>query len=65
MGRGDPEWLRDFEAALRRPLRQRVDFSFVHTYKPVLDDAPYRVFDRMSDYREWCRRELPSFLGYG
>lgn len=61
----DPDWEADFEAALRRPLRLRLDYGFVHTPKPVMDDAPYRVFDRMEDYRRWCREELPAFLGYG
>jgi hypothetical protein len=31
----------------------------------VLDDAPYRAFDTMADYRAWCERELPTWLGYG
>jgi hypothetical protein len=31
----------------------------------VLDDAPFRAFDSMAAYREWCARHLPSWLGYG
>jgi hypothetical protein len=61
----DPEWLRDFEAAARRPLRQRIDYAFVMTPKPVIYDTPYRVFDTMEDYRRWCRTALPGWLGYG
>jgi hypothetical protein len=61
----DPEWLRDFESSLRRPLEERFDFAFISTRKPVIDDRPYRTFDTMEDYRRWCREELPSFLGYG
>jgi hypothetical protein len=30
-----------------------------------MDDAKFRVFDTMEDYRQWCRRELPEWLGYG
>src|SRR5439155_20048458 len=45
------EWLEEFEAAARRPLEQRWRYSFIKTYKPVLDDAPYRVFDTMEQYR--------------
>ena len=37
-----PEWLAEFEAAARRPLRTRVRYAFISTYKPVLDDASYR-----------------------
>jgi hypothetical protein len=60
----DPEWLLEFEAAERRPLARRVDCSFIRTPKPVIDDEPYRSFDTMSDYRRWCRENLPSWLGY-
>ncbi|HSD28897.1 MAG TPA: hypothetical protein VLL75_16475 [Vicinamibacteria bacterium] len=59
------EWEADFEAAARRPLRTRLRYAFIHTYKPVLDDAPYRSFDTMAQYRDWCARELPDWLGYG
>jgi hypothetical protein len=58
------EWLDEFEAAARRPLAQRVRYAFVRTYKPVLDDAPYRSFDSVGDYRAWCEHHLPVWLGY-
>lgn len=58
-------WLLEFEAAARRPLAERVRYGFVKTYKPVLDDAPYRSFETMEEYRKWCESELPSWLGYG
>jgi len=59
------EWFEDFEAAARRPLRTRMRYAFIKTYKPVLDDAPYRSFDTMEDYRRWCEDTLPDWLGYG
>ena len=59
------EWRREFEAAARRPLRQRFKYAFIYTYKPVLDDAPYRSFDTMREYRKWCEENLPAWLGYG
>jgi hypothetical protein len=59
-----PDWLADFEAAARRPLSQRIDYSFIHTYKPVLDDAGFRAFQTMDQYRDWCDTELPDWLGY-
>jgi len=58
------EWERDFEAAARRSLRERMRYSFIYTYKPVLDDAPYRSFNTMAEYRQWCRDNLPEYLGY-
>jgi hypothetical protein len=60
-----PDLLAEFEAAARRPLRQRFKYAFIKTYKPVLDDGGFRTFDTMADYREWCEKELPSWLGYG
>jgi hypothetical protein len=59
------DWLEEFEAAARRSLETRFRYAFIHTYKPVLDDAPYRSFDTMADYRRWCEENLPSWLGYG
>jgi hypothetical protein len=59
------QWLEEFEAAARRPLAQRVKYAFIRTYKPVLDDAPFRAFDTMSEYRIWCETNLPEWLGYG
>jgi len=60
-----PDWLAEFEAAARRSLEVRMRYSFIHTYKPVMDDARYRSFDTMEDYRRWCEQNLPSWLGYG
>jgi hypothetical protein len=57
--------LEEFDAAARRPLRDRFKYAFIRTYKPVLDDASFRAFDTMSDYREWCQKNLPEWLGYG
>ena len=59
------EWRQEFEAAARRPLATRFRYAFIHTYKPVLDDARYRAFTTMREYRDWCDRNLPSWLGYG
>ncbi len=59
------EWEAEFEAAARRSLPLRMKYAFIRTYKPVLDDAPYRSFETMAEYREWCQTNLPSWLGYG
>src|SRR4030095_7355118 len=58
-----PDWLAEFEAAARRPLETRFRYAFIHTYKPVLDDAPFRAFDTTADYRRWCEENLPDWLG--
>jgi hypothetical protein len=56
--------LAEFEAAARRPLAQRWRYAFIRTHKPVMDDARFRAFDTMADYRRWCEANLPRFLGY-
>jgi hypothetical protein len=60
-----PDWLAEFEAAAQRPLETRFRYAFIHTYKPVMDDAPFRAFDTTADYRRWCEEHLPDWLGYG
>jgi hypothetical protein len=55
----------EFEAASQRPLEVRMRYAFIRTYRPVLDDAEYRSFDSMAEYRGWCEQYLPSWLGYG
>jgi hypothetical protein len=57
-------WQEEFEAAARRPLATRLKYAFIKTYKPVLDDADYRAFNTMQEYRDWCEKNLPSWLGY-
>jgi len=64
-GTEDLELLRDFEAAARRPLEQRMRYAFIKTYKPVLDDARFRSFETTDAYRTWCEENLPAWLGYG
>ena len=59
------DWLTEFEAAARRPLKTRFRYAFIRTYKPVLDDAEFRAFDMTADYRRWCDENLPEWLGYG
>ena len=59
-----PELLAEFEANAKRPLETRMRYAFIRTHKPVLDDAPFRAFDSMRQYREWCERSLPVWLGY-
>ena len=64
--RGDDrnQWREEFEAAARRSLATRFRYAFIRTYKPVLDDARFRSFDSTAEYRAWCDRELPKWLGY-
>ena len=63
-GEAPREWLAEFEAAARRPLPVRWRYAFIRTYKPVLDDAPFRSFASTREYRQWCNENLPEWLGY-
>jgi hypothetical protein len=56
---------KEFEAMAKRPLSQRIRYGFIKTYRPVLDDAPYRSFETMQEYRDWCQENRPEWLGFG
>ena len=58
------DWLAEFEAAAKRSLETRMRYAFIHTYKPVMDDAKYRAFDTLEAYRRWCDEVLPAWLRY-
>ncbi len=49
---------------LERSVEERIKYGFFRNYKPVLDDEPYRIFDKMEDYRKWADENLPRYLGY-
>ena len=57
-------WREQCRRGLERDVTARIKYGFCHVYKPVLDDARYRVFETMAAYRDWCERELPEYLGY-
>jgi len=64
-----PDWLEEFqgqcERSLQRTVEERMRYGFNYVYKPVLDDAEWRSFDSTAEYRQWCRGNLPEYLGYG
>ena len=49
---------------MARPLASRLKYGFCRVHKPVLDDAPWRSFNSMAEYRAWCEANLPDYLGY-
>ena len=60
--RNPADW-EDFEVAAKRSVEQHIRNPFVHTHKPFLDDAQYRSFNSMEEYRRWCEENLPGWLG--
>ena len=69
MKQSDRQTMEQFREQCRRqmdrPLALRIKYGFCRVYKPVLDDATYRAFDTMEEYRRWCEEALPDWLGYG
>ena len=55
----------EFTNSLRKSLKERINSGFIKTYKPVMDDEKFRAFDTMEQYRQWCEKNLPDWLGYG
>jgi hypothetical protein len=54
-----------FEAALARPVEERIGRGCLWTFKPVLDEGPgFRSWETLEDYRCWCEAHLPDWLGY-
>lgn len=60
----DDAWLEQCRRGLDRDVMTRIKYGFCHVHKPVLDDAPVRVFSTLEEYRDWCERNLPPYLGY-
>ncbi|MBI4025994.1 MAG: hypothetical protein HY360_13495 [Verrucomicrobia bacterium] len=59
------QWRKQCRRQLQRDTLTRLKYGFVRTYKPILDDAKYRVYSSTAQYRAWCRTHLPAYLGYG
>ena len=57
-------WREQCRQQLERDVLTRIKYGFCHVHKPVLDDAPFRAFATMSEYRAWCIAALPAYLGY-
>lgn len=63
------DWQADFreqcERNLRRTVAERMRYGFCYVYKPVMDDADWRSFNSTFEYQQWCKQNLPKYLGYG
>jgi hypothetical protein len=60
----DAEFSEQCRRQLDRPLAIRMKYGFNRVHKPVLDDAPWRAFGTMAEYRAWCAANLPEYLGF-
>jgi len=57
-------WREQCRRQLERDVPTRIKYGFCHVHKPVLDDAGFRAFATMAEYRRWCEDNLPEYLGY-
>ena len=68
MKQTDEQTMEQFREQCRRqmdrPLALRIKYGFSRVYRPVLDDAPWRSFRTMAEYRAWCEANLPEYLGF-
>ena len=60
-----PDFLEECKSSLQMSVDDRIRFGFTCEYKPILDDAPWRSFDSMEEYRLWCEEDLLKHLGRG
>ncbi|MBI3599426.1 MAG: hypothetical protein HY097_02150 [Nitrospinae bacterium] len=60
----DEQFRIDFEDALSRSIEDRIELGFIPMKLPVMNDAPYRIFDTIKEYRKWTKENLPEWLGY-
>jgi len=52
------QWPEQCRRNLKRDTMHHIRYGFVRTYKPVLDDAPSRVFETMEEYRQYPEENL-------
>jgi hypothetical protein len=54
----------NFSDSLARTVKERIELGFIPMRLSIIDNKPYRIFNTMKEYREWCNRKLPEWLGY-
>ncbi|MCC7518026.1 MAG: hypothetical protein IT578_02450 [Verrucomicrobiae bacterium] len=56
-------WREQCRRQMKRDTLSRMKYGWFYAYKPILDDAPYRIFNSTAEYRAWCNENLPAYLG--
>jgi len=54
----------DFLDGLSRTVDDRIGLGFIPLKLPVVDEAAYRIFETIEEYRQWSDQNLPAYLGY-
>jgi hypothetical protein len=54
----------DLLDGLSRTVYERIELGFMPMKLPVIDEAPYRIFNNTKEYRKWANENTPIWLGY-
>ena len=49
---------------MARPMEARLKYGFYRIARPALDIPGVRVFSSTREYRDWCAKNLPAYLGF-
>ncbi len=49
---------------MKRPLELRIKYGFSRPFHPVANQLHWRAFATMAEYRAWCEKNLPDYLGF-
>jgi len=53
-----------FSDGLSHTIEERIELGFIPMKIPIVDEAPYRIFDSIEEYQRWASENLPKWLGY-
>jgi hypothetical protein len=54
----------DYEDGLSRTVHERISLGLLPLNLPVVNQAAYRIFETLEDYRLWSDTNMPAYLGY-
>jgi hypothetical protein len=49
---------------MERPLALRIKYGFSRPINPPTETPHSRAFKTMAEYRAWCEKTLPAYLGF-
>jgi len=49
---------------MQRPLESRIKYGFSRPIIPGPSQMRWRAFATMAEYRAWCEKNLPDYLGF-
>jgi hypothetical protein len=49
---------------MKRPLELRIKYGFSRPINSAPSKPSWRAFKTMAEYRAWCEKNLPDYLGF-